>query len=315
MTRAVFLVLPGVEILDFAGPLQALWEARQLGADYEIRTCSPFPEAPSAQGPALARLEPLVEPREGDLVFVPGSPEFRRGLPEPRILEWIWKADRAGCRFLSICTGAFLLADAGLLDGRECTTHWACLEALKARRPGAKVLENRLFVASGNVTTSAGIVAGVDMTLDLLAQRHGPLLAAKVARTLVVHLRRDGAHDQGSVYLDHRGHLNQAVHALQDRLASRPGEDHPLAELAREAGMSVRSLTRQFRASTGLSIRDFLSRARLERARDLLRDPGLTLDAIAAQCGLGEARSLRRLWRQTFQEPLSAARRPPEPAP
>jgi len=312
MTRVVFLILPGVELLDFAGPLQALHEARQSGAAYELRICSPFPEVLTDQGPVLARLEPLVPPEPGDLVFIPGSTQFHQSRPAPEVLEWLWQADRIGVRFFSVCTGAFLLAAAGLLDGRECTTHWSYVEKLQHCHPDARVLANRLFVASGNVTSSAGIVAGVDMTLDLIEQDHGPLLAAKVARDLVVYIRRDGSHSQHSIYLDYRGHIHQGIHALQDWLVAHPCEDRPLADLAKLAGMSVRNLTRQFRICAGISIHDYLTRLKLERARDLMRDPGLTLEAIAGQCGLGEARRMRRLWLRTFGEAPSRTRRPPE---
>lgn len=312
MTRVIFLLLPGVELLDFAGPLQALHEAQHFGASYELRLCSPSPEVPSDQGPVLTRLEPLIASLKGDFVFIPGSMEFHRSRPTAEVLEWLWKADRAGVRFFSICTGAFLLAHAGLLDGRECTTHWKYLEILQRRFPGIQVLANRLFVSDGRITSSAGIVAGVDMTLDLLEQQHGPLLAAKVAREMVVYIRRDGFHSQHSVYLDFRSHLHQGIHGLQDWLVANPCEDKPLAELARMAGMSVRNLTRQFRISTGISIHDYLTRLKLERARDLMRDPTLTLEVVAEQCGLGEARRLRRLWRQAFGEAPSDTRRSPQ---
>ena len=312
MTRVIFLILPGVELLDFAGPLQALHEAQHFGAPYELRLCSPCPEVPTDQGPVLTKLEPLIASLKGDLVFIPGSTEFHRSKPTAEVLEWLWKADRTGVRFFSICTGAFLLANAGLLDGRECTTHWKYLEILQQRFPGTQVQANRLFVSDGSVTSSAGIVAGVDMTLDLLEQEHGPLLAAKVAREMVVYIRRDGSHSQHSVYLDFRSHLHQGIHGLQDWLVAHPCEDKPLAELARMAGMSVRNLTRQFRVSTGISIHDYLTRLKLERARDLMRDPALTLEAVAEQCGLGEARRLRRLWRQAFGETPSKARRSPQ---
>ena len=308
MTRVVFLILPGVELLDLAGPLQALHQARQFGCAYELRFCSPFPEVSCDQGPVLARLEGLIAPEPGDLVFIPGGTELQPSRPAPAVLEWLWQADRTGVRFFTVCTGAFLLADAGLLDGRDCTTHWAFVERLQLRCPKARVLANRLFVSSGTVTSSAGIVAGVDMTLDLLEQEHGPHLAAQVARDLVVYIRRDGAHSQHSVYLDYRGHIHQGIHSLQDWLVAHPCEDRPLADLARMAGMSVRNLTRQFRASTGISIHDYVTRLRLERARDLMRDPGMTLEAVAEQCGLGEARRMRRLWRQAFGEAPSATR-------
>jgi transcriptional regulator GlxA family with amidase domain len=309
-TRVLFLILPAVELLDFAGPLQALHEAAQhFGAPYELHLCSPCPEVPTDQGLALTGLEPLIEPEQGDLVFIPGSPEFPRVRPTPAVLEWLWRADRAGVRFFSICTGAFLLANAGLLDGHECTTHWAYVETLQQRFPKARVLANRLFVSDGSITSSAGIVAGVDMTLDLLEQEQGPLLAARVAREMVVYIRRDGSHSQLSVYLDYRGHLHQGIHALQDWLVAHPCEDSSLAELARKSGMSVRNLTRQFRASTGISIHDYLTRLKLERARNLMRDPALPLEAVAEACGLGEARRLRRLWKQTFGEAPSRTRR------
>jgi transcriptional regulator GlxA family with amidase domain len=303
MTRVLFLLLPGLELLDFAGPLQALHEAAALGCPYEIHACSPAPEAATDQGPVLARLEPLPEPAAGDLVFVPGSPAFHQARPDPAALAWLRDADRAGARICSICTGAFLLGEAGLLDGRECTTHWAYVETLQKRFPRARVQGSRLFVTSGPVTTSAGIVAGVDMTLDLLDQAHGPRLAARVAREMVVFIRRDGAHSQRSVYLDYRDHLHQGIHELQDWLAEHPDEDLALAQLAPLAGMSVRNLTRQFRAATGISLTEYVTRLKLERARHLMRDPGLTLDAVAEQSGLGDARRLRRLWRQAHGEP------------
>jgi transcriptional regulator GlxA family with amidase domain len=309
MTRALFIVLPGVELLDFAGPLQALHEARSFGCEYELRICSPAPEVASDQGPVLAGMEPLPEPAPGDLVFLPGSSEFHRARPDPEVLEWFRRAERAEVRFCSICTGAFLLGEAGLLDGRDCTTHWAYVEALQRRFPRARVLGNRLFVVDGRVTTSAGIVAGVDMTLDLLDREHGPQLAARVARELVVYIRRDGSHSQRSIYLDYRGHLHQGVHELQDWLAGHPCEDRPLADLARVAGMSVRNLTRQFRAATGITLNDYVVRLKLERARDLMRDPALTLEAVAEQCGFGEGRRLRRLWNRTFGEAPSRSRR------
>jgi transcriptional regulator GlxA family with amidase domain len=312
MTRVLFLILPGVELLDFAGPLQALHEAAALGCPYEIHTCSPASEAATDQGPVLARLEPLPEPAPGDLVLVPGSPAFHRSRPSSGVLGWLQAAHRAGARIGSICTGAFLLGEAGLLDGRECTTHWSYVDTLQQRFPRARVLGSRLFVASGRIITSAGIVAGVDMTLDLLDQAHGPRLAARVARELVVYIRRDGGHSQRSVYLDYRDHLHQGIHELQDWLTEHPDEDRPLAQLAPLAGMSVRNLTRQFRAATGISLAEYVTRLKLERARHLMRDPDLTLEAVADRSGLGEARRLRRLWRQAFGEsPRDHRRKPP----
>lgn len=310
MTRVVFLILPGVELLDLAGPLQVLHEAsRHFGAPYETRVCALSPEVLSDQGLSLAGLEPLVAPEPGGLVFIPGNPEFPRAQAGAEALEWLWQADRTGVRFFSICTGAFLLGQAGLLDGRACTTHWKYVARLQARFPKAKVIANQLFVTDGPVTSSAGILAGVDMTLDLLHREQGPRLATAVAREMVAYLRRDGAHSQRSVHLEYRDHLQQGIHDVQDWLAAHPCEDASLPDLARVAHMSVRNLTRQFRAAAGISIHDYATRLRLERARELMRNPALTLEAVAGEAGLGEARRLRRLWRQFFGEPPSAARR------
>ena len=310
----ILLFLPRTEVMDFAGPLQVFHEANRHGADFEVTLAGTETELPTEQGLWLGRLAPLPEPAAGDLVLVPGGPVARRAEGPPALLAWLRRAAGAGAEVGSVCTGAFLLGAAGLLDGRECTTHWSRLDDLAHRFPRARVLAHRLFVTDGPVTTSAGIASGIDMALALVATRHGPRIAALAAREMVVYLRRDGSHRQDSVYLDYRGHLHQGVHQVQDWLAAHPEEPARLADLARLAAMSVRSLTRQFRAATGMSVKQFATRARLARAADLLRDPGLTLEAVAARCGFADARQLRRLWRAAHGEPLSAQRRRPAAA-
>jgi transcriptional regulator GlxA family with amidase domain len=176
------------------------------------------------------------------------------------------------------------------------------------------VLANRLFVDDGPITTSAGIASGIDMALALVERRHGPLITAAAAREMVVYLRRDGAHQQESVYLDYRTHLHPGVHRVQDWLIAHPEERATLEDLARLAAMSPRNLTRVFRQATGISIQEFTTRLRLERARDLLHDPGLTIEAIATRCGFESARQLRRLWRQELGTTPSAERSEKPPA-
>lgn len=236
-------------------------------------------ELPTAQGLWLGRLEPLPEPEPDDLVLVPGGPAATHVEVGRPVLSWLRRAAEAGARVTSVCTGAFVLGAASLLDGRACTTHWSRLVDLTRRFRRARVLSNRLFVTDGNITSSAGIASGIDMTLALVEEHHGPRAAALTAREMVVYVRRDGAHRQESVYLDYRGHLNQGVHRAQDYLTSHPEDAPSLAKLARLSAMSVRSLTRQFRLSTGVSVHAFTTRVRLERARDLMRSPELTLAA------------------------------------
>jgi len=323
--RLIVLVLPEVEILDLAGPLQVFHEANLQGADYRTLICAPEPRVHSDQGIWLADLAPLPAPEEGDLILVPGCPlaalesgvpgERRTGSPsapasrvEPAVLAWLAEAAAAGAHFASVCTGAFVLGRAGLLDGRQCTTHWTRLDDLAHRFPAARVLAGRLFVEDGPVLTSAGIASGIDLALALVERRHGPHLTSRVAREMVVYLRRDGAHPQTSVYLDHRAHLHPGVHRVQDWLIAHPEERATLTQLADLAALSPRHLTRVFREATGVTVQDYATRLRLERARSLLQDPHLTIEAVAARCGFETARQLRRLWKEAFGTTPSAAR-------
>ena len=306
--RVIFVFLPRAEAMDFAGPIQAFHEANRFGGGYTLVYAGVSPELPTEQGFWLTRLVPLPEPRKDDLVIVPGGPEATRGAVSASTLAWLRRAARAGARVGSVCTGAFVLGAAGLLDGKECTTHWSRTKDLARRFPKARVLENRLFVTDGRLTTSAGIASGVDMALALIEEAHGPRVASLAAREMVVYVRRDGAHRQESVYLDYRGHIHPGVHRVQDYLAAHPEEPASLSRLASLAAMSVRSLTRRFHEATGLTVHAFRTRARLERARDLLKSPELTLEAVAGRCGFADARQLRRLWQSAYGEPPSAAR-------
>ena len=305
--RIIFALFPGCEILDLAGPVQAFHEARALGVDYAMLYCATTRDVPSAQGLGLSGLEPLPELRADDRVIVPGSPLDGARVP-PKLVAWLRQAQRAGVELCSVCTGAFALGEAGVLDGRLCTTHWKRVPELKERFRRAHVVGDRLFVVDGNVVTSAGIAAGIDMALALIEQDAGPVIAGEVAREMVVYIRRDGAHDQESVYLDYQTHLSPGIHQLQQHLVANPGSRETLGELARIAGMSERNLTRVFKRATGISVHDYRERLRVERARDLMRNPTMTLDAVAAACGFADGRQLRRVWSARFGVPPSAAR-------
>lgn len=306
-----------MEILDLAGPLQAFHEANGARVRYRIRVCAPRERIHSAQGVMLADLDrlPEVEDRQSclsssapkdeehrtgeiacppPLIVVPGMPYAATQKIERSVTRWLSDAARAGAHLASVCTGSFALGEAGLLDGRRCTTHWSRTSDLARRFPRATVLEDRLYVTDGNVTTSAGIASGIDMALALIEQADGPIVAAEVAREMVVYLRRDGAQEQRSVYLDYRTHLHPGVHRVQDFIVQNPATAATLTELAEIAGMSTRSLTRTFRGATGISVLDFTTRVRIELAKTLMHDPGLTMEAVAQRVGIA-ARQLRRL--------------------
>jgi transcriptional regulator GlxA family with amidase domain len=307
--RVLVLLLPSVHVLDFGGPSQAFYEANGFGAQYELVYCATEPRVRTAQGLVLADVAPLPDPAPSDLLLVPGVDSSTLDRLQHVPSAWLRKAHAQGSRVASVCSGAFALAFAGLLDGRACTTHWRVVDRLQEAYPAARVAKNRLYVRDNNVVTSAGIASGIDMALALIEEDCGPLIVAKVAREMVVYLRREGDREQTSVYLDYRTHLHAGVHRVQDWLIAHPDQKPTLAVLADLAGMSQRNLSRAFRRATGITPKVFASKVKVQVARELLQTPGLTVEAIAANCGFEDARQLRRLWKQSFGVNLSQWRR------
>jgi transcriptional regulator GlxA family with amidase domain len=304
--RVAVLALRGVVAFELglphrflaAGSLDPAWPGPPTGPmPYEVSMCTvdDGPVLTSAGFEALPT-HPSSVIAEADTIIVPGitgSQVVTRG-ELPRGLVELAATARPGARWLSICTGAFVLGEAGLLDGRQCTTHWKRTSELAARFPRARVLEDRLFVTDRNVTTSAGIASGIDMALALIEQSDGPMVAAEVAREMVVYLRRDGSQEQHSIYLDYRTHLHPGVHRVQDWIVRHPDRRATLEELGELAGMSSRHLSRTFRGATGISVHEFTTRARVELAKTLVNDPALTMEGVASRAGV-TVRELRRL--------------------
>jgi transcriptional regulator GlxA family with amidase domain len=297
--RVIVVLLPEVHLLDLAGPVQVFYEANGFGGDYEIVHCAATPKVRSAQGLMLSELASFPEVGPGDTVLIPGidSSTLDRlpGVPT----RWLRQAAAKGARIASICSGAFALARAGLLDGVPCTTHWKVAERLQHEFPAARLVRNRLFVKEANIVTSAGVVSGIDMALSLLLDDHGPAVVAKVAREMVVYLRRTGEREQISPYLDYRTHLHDGIHRVQDFVVTYPEKNPTLGELARIAAMSPRNLTRLFREATGITIKTYCGRVKVQVAQDLLRNPRLTLESVSASCGFKDPRQFRRLWKQS----------------
>jgi transcriptional regulator GlxA family with amidase domain len=223
-------------------------------------------------------------------------------------LDWLREGLKAGAPIASVCSAAFILGEAGLLDGRRCTTHWNYTAMLQERYPAARVVDTALFTHDSGVTTSAGIASGIDMALSLIERDQGPLFTARVARELVVYLRRNGAQGQMSIYLEYRTHLHPGVHRVQDWLIEHVTEKVTLAELAAVANLSARSLSRAFKEATGLTMLQYQQRLRLEHAAMLMHNPKLSLDEVASRCGFEDARHFRRLWKAQFGVAPSAMR-------
>jgi transcriptional regulator GlxA family with amidase domain len=297
--RVLVVLLPDVHLQDMAGPVQVLHEAAQLGGAYELSFHSMQPHVRSAQGLVLSHLAPLPLPQPGDLVLIPGicSASIDR-LDAP--CAWLRQAHAAGARLAAVCSGAFALAQAGLLDGRRCTTHWKMAGRLRDEYPRARLLENRIYVEDGGIITCAGVASGIDLALALVEEDHGPIVVSRVAREMVVYLRRSGDEEQCSVYLDHRTHLHPGVHRVQDFLLAHPERRVSSAELARIAAMSPRNLTRVFHRATGITPKQFATKVKVQLAHDLIDDPQRTIEAIAASCGFENGRQLRRLWKQVY---------------
>jgi len=309
MPRTVHvLLLPQFHALDFAGPVQAIFEANGFGAEYELRYVSPAPSVVAAQGFVVSALGELEPTTADDWIVVPGTESsLLHELEVPA--SWLRAAVANKTRVSSICSGAFILAKAGILEGRSCTTHWKLTDTLAQWSPGANVLENRLYVRDGNVTTSAGLASGIDLTLSTLEEDHGAELVAKVAREMVVFLRRSGESAQQSVFLENRAHTHAGVHRVQDWIMEHPDAAPTLEQLASVAAMSSRHLTRVFRRSTGITVHQFVEKVRLELARNLVHQTNLSSAEIARRCGYGDPRQLRRVWKREHGGNIRSARR------
>ncbi|MFI0445996.1 GlxA family transcriptional regulator [Actinomadura sp. 6N118] len=303
MTQIVFLLVPGLHLLDLAGPAQVFSTAADGldGAPYRLRYVAEQHDVPTAQGLPVRATTTWPDLEPGDIVMVPG---WRWGTGDPR---WgrvgaatagrLAAHHQGGGTVASVCAGAFALAAAGLLDGRRCTTHHELQDELARRHPHAAVVRDVLHVTDGRVVTSAGIASGIDLALHLVAVRHGPGAAARVARAMVVYARRNGDDQQIGAMLRHRSHLSDAVHRVQDLIDARFAEPLPLAALA-AAGVSERTLTRLFGAATGLTPLRYQQLLRLEHAGHLIGQ-GVTAEAAARAVGFQDARMLRRLRSRT----------------
>ncbi len=319
----VFVVVPPrALLLDIAGPIEALRKANleQSRVAFAVRHVGPEPAVTSSVGLRLAGIEPLPDAlQEGAMVVLSGSAERVLGAADPpgadegaaeaAIVAWLRATVRPGHRVVSICSGALLAARAGLLDGHVCTTHHACCDELAAIAPRARVLENRLYVEDGERYTSAGITAGIDLMLHIVAGLAGPACAAAVARYLVVYLRRDGADPQASPWLEGRNHLHPAVHRVQDAVAGDPARDWSLAALSGIAATSPRHLSRLFNEHAGMSLPDYVNSLRVALARELLAQTRLDMERVAERAGFASPRQLRRAWSRVHPEPPRSVRR------
>jgi transcriptional regulator GlxA family with amidase domain len=309
----LFVLLPEVVLLDVAGPADAFRNAaRRIPGSYRLRFVGPEPAVAASIGLSLTGLEPLPDRFAPGTILVltgiSGAAVDPRAQATRRVIDWLRASPRPGL-LLCVCAGSVVAAHAGLLAGRECTTHHEHIEELRRAEPRARVLENRIFVEDGPVFTSAGVTAGLDLALHVIGAQHGPRMAADIARDLVVYLRRAGTDPALSPWVMHRNHLHPAVHRVQDAVALNPAATWSAAQLAAIACTSSRNLSRLFAEHAGCSPLDYVQLIRFALAKQLLTRTPLQLEHVAARAGFRSAQHLRRVWTRWEARPPSAFRR------
>jgi transcriptional regulator GlxA family with amidase domain len=302
--RVWILALPNTGLLSIANPWEVLGHTNEvLGhAAYDLSLYGPRgPELTTSHGLTLLGVRPLPKaPRTlPDIAIVAGAPRLR---PEPiaqgELAGFIRQHRRRIPHLVSICTGAFVLAEAGVLDGRRATTHWQWLDALRDEFPKVQAVDDGIFVHDRGVWTSAGLTAGVDLMLALVQQQHGHAVAMAVAKRMVLFLRRSGKQAQFSSALDRQAKEPAKLSDLDRFVLEHLDEPLSVSRLAAGLGMSVRSLTRWCREHLSESPAEVVRRVRVEAAQRLLEESTLPLKDIAARTGLGDPSTLWRVFSQ-----------------
>lgn len=300
LRRVEVLAYPAVQLLDVTGPLQVFATANDLLAKageaqpYLIRLVAPGGHSVASSAGVALMAEPLSPPETFvDTLIVAGGEGSNPALIDPVLVAWVAQRARQARRTASICTGAFLLAASGLLDGRRAVTHWRHCAELARRFPAVQVESDCIFLRDGTAWTSAGVTAGIDLALALVEEDLGRTVALAVARYLVVFLKRPGGQAQFSEALSLQA-AEDTFGALHEWIGEHLAEDLSLPILAQQAGMSERSFSRHYAESTGLTPARAVERLRLEAARRFLLDTRLPVKRIAQRCGFGSEETMRR---------------------
>ncbi|MEV5575276.1 DJ-1/PfpI family protein [Spirillospora sp. NPDC052269] len=306
--QVVFLVFEGVKHLDVAGPAEVFAEASQPGSGYELSYVSP---SGGPVGTSIgARIEvgrAAQEVTHADTVIIPGGDALPTAPVDAELRAATSHLVDVADRVASVCTGAFLLASVGALDGRRVTTHWAHAALLARICPTAEVIPDALFVRDGAFHTSAGVSSGIDLALSLIEADQGPDPARDVARQLVVYMRRPGGQSQFSAMLDVSPGTQAGVRRVLEAVSAKPEAPHGMADLAAIAGVSPRHLARLFQAEIGMSPVKFVEQVRLETAKTLLLR-GESVAVTAQRAGFQNPETMRRVFVTSLGMPPSVYR-------
>lgn len=309
MTRKIGVVIfPGFQLLDAAGPISVFdIAARYCGGAYSLTVLGPGGgQIASSAGVAFA-----AEPLGGgpyDTIVVSGGDGTRALEQLGEIVRWLNAEERAARRVTSVCSGAYLLAEAGLLDGLRATTHWSRTDDFARRYPKIRLDADRIFIREGRIWTSAGITAGIDLALALVEEDLGCDVARRVAQQLVVHQRRPGGQSQFSALVELGGRTGR-FSDLMDWMRRHLAEPLTVERLAAEAAMSPRNFARAFTAETGTTPAKAVERLRLEAARTAVETGHAPIDRVAEAVGFGDPERMRRAFLRAFGQPPQALRR------
>jgi transcriptional regulator GlxA family with amidase domain len=293
--RIVVVAFDDVQALDVTGPTEVFsLAARTQGGPYRIELVGPSTSATTSSG--LELTTQALEQCRGpiDTLIVAGGRGVRRAAADERLISWLRLATKRARRTASVCTGAFLLARAGIPNAHNSTTHWAACAALARNFPGVDVEDDPIFVRDGNVYTSAGVTAGIDLALALVEEDLGAEAAMNVARDLVLFIRRSGGQAQFSRGLAGQSAARPGIRQLQSWILDHLDSDLTVAALAERAFMSQRNFARVFTAEVGMTPAAYVEGVRVERARLLLETTAMQVDEVAARCGFGTVETFRR---------------------
>ncbi|WP_369805064.1 GlxA family transcriptional regulator [Mycobacterium sp. IS-836] len=292
----VIVVFDDVTMLDVAGAGEVFAEANRFGADYRLKIASvDGRDVTTSIGTRLGVTDTLSSIESADTVLVAGSDNLPRRPIDPELIEAIRSLSARTRRMASICTGSFILAQAGLLDGRRATTHWHDARLLARAFREVTVEPDAIFVRDGDVFTSAGISSGIDLALALVEMDHGTELVRDVARWLVVYLKRAGGQSQFSVLVEADPPPQSPLRAVIDAVAADPAANHSVKSLAALASLSTRQLTRLFQSEVGMSPARYVELVRIDFARNAL-ESGRSVTETAGMAGFGSIETLRRVF-------------------
>lgn len=310
-TQHIYCILGAdMLLLDFAGAITPFMMAKQLGVAIEIHFISPSSQLslmPTlTNSPQISNISPMPEyVNADDIIMVFGANNADTAMQNPMsdiIVKWLKDKLHNEQTLISVCVGALLLAKAGLLKGKYCTTFYSRLDDLQSLSPSAKTCQNQIFVHDGNVYTSAGITTGVDLALYFVEQKWGSKLSYQIARDMVVYNRRQGSEAQTSPYLMHRNHVHNIVHKAQDLICHAPQASWTASMLAAELDISSRQLARNFASIAQISIAKYVRQIRIGYAKKLMQNNSNSMEDVAFQSGIGTTRSLRRIWHETHNQ-------------